>query len=78
MRVLAVDDDPRDLRFVQDTLVAAALRRREVAETLEPCVLGDLTIDHADRRVTLAGRPFHLLTMGYRMAEGEVPGQNEV
>ncbi len=47
--------------------VAAALRRREVPETLEPYVLGDLTIDYAGRRVTLAGRSVYLLPMEYRM-----------
>ena len=47
--------------------IAAALRRREVPETLEPYVLGDLTIDYAGRRVTLAGRPVPLLPMEYRM-----------
>ena len=47
--------------------IAAALRRREVPETLEPYVMGDLTIDYEERRVTLAGRPVHLLPMEYRM-----------
>ncbi len=47
--------------------IAAALRRRETPEPLEPYVLGDLTIDYAERRVTLVGRPVHLLPMEYRM-----------
>ena len=47
--------------------IAAALRRREAPKTLEPYVLGDLTIDYAGRRVTLASRPVHLLPMEYRM-----------
>ena len=46
---------------------AAALRRRDVPETLEPYALGDLTIDYVGRRKTLAGRPVHLLPMEYRM-----------
>ncbi len=47
--------------------IAAALRRREVHEARKPYVLGDLTIDYAEHRVTLAGRPVHLLPMEYRM-----------
>ena len=47
--------------------IAAALRRRETPEPSEPYVLGDLTIDYAERRVTLAGRTVHLLPMEYRM-----------
>ena len=40
--------------------IKAALRKREApewAEPSEPFVLGELTIDYAGRRVTLAGRP---------------------
>ena len=40
--------------------IKAALRKREApewAEPSEPYVLGDLTIDYAERRATLAGRP---------------------
>ena len=47
--------------------IAAALRRREVPELQGSYVLGDLTIDYAERRVTLAGRPVHLLPMEYRL-----------
>ena len=47
--------------------IAAALRRREVAEPSEPYVLGDLTIDYTERRVTLADRPVHLVAMEYRL-----------
>ena len=47
--------------------IAAALRRWEVSGTLEPYVLGDLCINYAGRRVTLAGLPVHLLPIEYRM-----------
>ncbi len=47
--------------------IAAALRRREAPELQGTYVLGDLTIDYAERRVTLAGRPLHLLPLEYRM-----------
>ena len=47
--------------------IAAALRRREAPEALEPYALGDLAIDYAGRRVTLAGQPVRLLPMEYRM-----------
>ena len=42
---------------------AAGLRRREAPEPSEPYVLGDLTIDYAEHRVTLAGEPVPLLPM---------------
>ena len=48
--------------------VKAALRKREApewAEPSEPFVLGDLTIDYAERRVTLAGRPVQLTAIEY-------------
>ncbi len=45
--------------------IKAALRRREVAEPLEPYVLGDLTIDYAARRVTLAGSAVQLTATEY-------------
>ena len=47
--------------------IGAALRRRETAGPLEPYVLGDLTIDYAERRVTLAGEPVPLVPMEYRL-----------
>ena len=47
--------------------IRAALRRRVTSEPSEPYVLGDLTIDYAERSVTLAGRPVHLVAMEYRM-----------
>ena len=45
--------------------IRAALRRRAAAEPTEPYVLGDLTIDYAARRVTLAGEPLHLTATEY-------------
>ena len=50
--------------------IRAALRRRTVPELVEPSepyVLGDLTIDYAERRVTVAGRPVELTDIEYRM-----------
>ena len=47
--------------------IRAALRRRAASEPSEPYVLGDLTIDYTDRRVTLAGRPLHLTPTEYRI-----------
>ena len=48
--------------------VRAALRRGEVgrvAEPTEPYVLGDLTIDYSERRVTVAGRTLKLTPAEY-------------
>ena len=47
--------------------IGAALRKREEPEPSEPYVLGDLTVDYAERRVTLAGRPVDLMAIEYRM-----------
>ncbi|MXZ90087.1 MAG: response regulator [Chloroflexi bacterium] len=47
--------------------IGAALRRREVAEPLEPYVRGSLVIDYALHRVSLDGEPAPLTTMEYRM-----------
>ena len=47
--------------------IRAALRKRAASEPSEPYVLGDLTIDYAERRVTLAGRPLPLVPMEYRL-----------
>ncbi|MDE2745760.1 MAG: response regulator [Chloroflexota bacterium] len=47
--------------------IKAALRRREVSVPLPPYVLGDLTVDYATRRVTLAGEPVQLTPTEYRM-----------
>ena len=48
--------------------IKAALRKREApewAEPSEPFVLGDLAVDYAERRVTLAGRPVPLTAIEY-------------
>ena len=48
--------------------IKAALRKREAPEWTEPSepfVLGELTIDYAERRVTLAGRPVQLTAIEY-------------
>ena len=47
--------------------IRAALRKRAASEPSEPYVLRDLTIDYAERSVTLAGRPFPLIAMEYRL-----------
>ena len=50
--------------------VKAALRRRDVVdqmEPLEPYVAGDLYIDHAERRVRVAGREVKLTATEYRL-----------
>ncbi len=47
--------------------IRAALRRRAAAEPTKPYVLGDLTVDYAGRRVTLAGNPVHLTPTEYRV-----------
>ena len=47
--------------------IRAALRKRAASEPSDPYVLGDLTIDYAERRVTLAGRPLPLIAMEYRL-----------
>ena len=48
--------------------IRAALRKREApewAEPSEPFVLGELTIDYAGRRVTVAGRPVQMTAIEY-------------
>ncbi len=48
--------------------IKAALRKREApewAEPSEPFVMGELTIEYAERRVTLAGRPVRLTAIEY-------------
>ena len=50
--------------------VRAALRRQAApywGEPSEPYVLGDLTIDYAERRVTVAGRPVPLTATEYKL-----------
>ena len=47
--------------------ISAALRRRVTVEPSEPYVLGDLTIDYARRRVTLAGGRVQLTPTEYGM-----------
>ena len=50
--------------------VKAALRRQADpyrVESLEPYVLGDLTIDYAERRVTVANRPVELSATEYQL-----------
>ena len=56
--------------FAPTELVArikAALRRRTLSEPAVPYVLGDLTIDYAERLVTLAGKPIDLTAIQYRL-----------
>ena len=50
--------------------IRAALRKRaapELAQPSEPYVRGDLTVDYAQRRVTVAGNPVKLTDIEYRM-----------
>ena len=46
--------------------VGMALRRREAPKPSEPYVLGELTIDYDERRVTLARRQVPLTAIKYR------------
>ena len=50
--------------------IRAALRRRGAAtqpEPTEPYVLGELTIDYAERRVSVAGRPVRLTAIEHQL-----------
>ena len=47
--------------------IRSALRRRAASEPSELYVVGDLTIDYAERSVTIAGRPVQLMAIEYRM-----------
>ena len=53
--------------------IRAALRRRAASEPSKLYVLGDLTINYTERRVTLAGRPVPLVAMEYRMLASSRP-----
>ena len=55
--------------------VRAALRGRAGAE---PVVLGELTIDHEQRRVTLAGRPLDLTATEYGLLRALAIGAGKV
>ena len=46
--------------------IRAALTKQAASEPLESYVLGDLTIDYAERRVVLAGRPVQLTSIQNR------------
>ena len=46
--------------------IRLALRRREMPAPSAPYVLGDLTIDYAERRVSLAGRAVEMTDIEYR------------
>ena len=46
--------------------IRAALRKQAPPEPLGSYVVGDLEIDYAERRVTLAGRPVRLTSIEYR------------
>ena len=47
--------------------IKAALRRRTTSEPPVPYVAGDLTIDYAERLVTLGGNPIDLTAIQYRL-----------
>ena len=50
--------------------IQTVLRRRDIpatAEPAEPFVLGELTIDYGERRVSLSGRSIHLTDKEYRL-----------
>ena len=47
--------------------IGAALRRRATSEPSVPYVWGDLTIDYAERLVTLRGNPVDLTAIQYRL-----------
>ena len=47
--------------------IRAALRKWAILEPTKPYVYGDLLIDYAERKVTLAGRPIWLVALEYRL-----------
>ena len=47
--------------------IKAALRKRTLSEPAVPYVLADLTINYAERLVTLAGKPVDLTAIQYRL-----------
>ena len=47
--------------------IRAALRRRTTSEPTVPYVVGDLTIDYAERLVTMRGNPVDLTAIQYRL-----------
>ena len=47
--------------------IRAALRGRAASEPSEPYVLGDLVLNYAERRVSLAGRQVRLIATEYRL-----------
>ena len=47
--------------------IRAALRRRTTSEPSTPYVVGDLTIDYTERRVTLGGIPIDFTAIQYRL-----------
>ena len=47
--------------------IRSTLRRREASDLDEPYRLEELTIDYAERRVTVAGEPVRLTPLEYRM-----------
>ena len=47
--------------------IRAALRRRTTSEPAVPYVVGDLTIDYAERLVTIRGNPVDLTAIQYRL-----------
>ena len=49
--------------------IRAALRRKAASQPLEPYVHGDLTVDFAQRRAFLCGRPLDLVALEYRLLE---------